>query len=93
MPQPTLTLRAPSLDPSPHQNITDGCIRVPGSAHKSGGHQVLVTPLTEAYGILTRRNPAAGIAALRTALAPELYRREQEKRRAQKLAADTTAAL
>ncbi|OUM44676.1 hypothetical protein [Arthrobacter sedimenti] len=78
-----LTLRAPSLDPSPHQNVTDGCIRVPGSAHKSGGYQILVTPLAEAYGILTRRNPAMALAALRKALAPELYRLEQKKRRTQ----------
>lgn len=78
-----LTLRAPSLDPSPHQNVTDGCIRVPGSVHKSGGHQILVTPLTDAYGILTRRNPATALAALRKALAPELYRLEQKKRRIQ----------
>jgi DNA primase len=35
---------AASLDPSPHQNVTDGCIRVPGSVHKRGGHQTLVTP-------------------------------------------------
>ena len=30
-----LALTAASLDPSPHQNITDGCIRVPGSASTS----------------------------------------------------------
>ncbi|WP_049828671.1 hypothetical protein [Arthrobacter sp. RIT-PI-e] len=76
-----LTVRFASLDPSPHQNITDGCIRVPGSAHKRGGHQVLVTPLTEAYGILTRRNPVTAVAALRKALAPEVYRLEQARRR------------
>ncbi|MHA7146455.1 hypothetical protein ACX80U_17240 [Arthrobacter sp. TmT3-37] len=76
-----LTLRAPSLDPSPHQNIVHGCIRVPGSAHKTGGHQRLITPLTDAYGILTRRNPATALAALRKALAPELYRLEQARRR------------
>jgi hypothetical protein len=84
--------RAPSLDPSPHQNVVHGCIRVPGSAHKSGGHQRLVTPLTDAYGILTRRNPATALAALRKALAPELYRLEQ-KRRADTRAAAATAAV
>ena len=88
-----LTLRAPSLDPSPHQNITDGCIRVPGSAHKTGGHQMLVTPLTEAYGILTRRNPATALAALRKALAPELYRLEQARRRTLPRTPETPSAL
>ncbi|MHA7284268.1 hypothetical protein, partial [Arthrobacter sp. TMS2-4] len=88
-----LGVRAPSLDPSPHQNVTDGCIRVPGSAHKSGGHQTLITPLTQAHGILTRRNPAAALAALRKALAPELYRLEQARRRAQARAAAATTAL
>ncbi len=88
-----LTLCASSLDPSPHQNVTDGCIRVPGSVHKSGGHQMLVTPLTEAYGILTRRNPATALATLRKALAPELYRLQQKKRRTQARAVTATAAL
>ncbi|MUK02554.1 hypothetical protein GM708_11845 [Vibrio cholerae] len=84
--------RAVSLDPSPHQNVVHGCIRVPGSAHKAGGHQRLVTPLTDAYGILTRRNPASAVAGLRKALAPELYRLEQQ-RRAQDRATAATAAV
>ncbi|MBG6226655.1 hypothetical protein IWX63_003254 [Arthrobacter sp. CAN_A2] len=88
-----LGVRAPSLDPSPHQNITDGCIRVPGSAHKSGGHQTLITPLTQAHGILARRNPATAVAALRKALAPELYCLEQTRRRTQTRAAAATAVL
>ena len=88
-----LAFRAASLDANPHQNVTDGCIRVPGSVHKSGGHQTLVTPLTEAYGILTRRNPPAALAALQKSLVPELYRLEQMKRRVQARAAAATAAL
>lgn len=88
-----LALTAASLDPSPHQNVTDGCIRVPGSAHKSGGHQVLITPLSQAYDILRRRNPAAAIAALRTVLAPELVRnRALKARQAKTAAAQRTAA-
>jgi DNA-binding transcriptional regulator YhcF (GntR family) len=88
-----LALTAVSLDPSPHQNVTDGCIRVPGSAHKSGGHQVLITPLSQAYDVLRRRNPAAAIAALRTALAPELARnRALKARQAKTGAAQRTAA-
>lgn len=88
-----LTLRAPSLDPGPHQNVTDGCIRVPGSVHKRGGHQILITPLSEAYDVLTRRNPATGLAALRAELAPELYRVQQAKQRAKTRAQAATTAL
>ncbi|MGO4490486.1 hypothetical protein AB4Y86_00130 [Arthrobacter sp. 2YAF22_2] len=86
-----MTLMAPSLDPSPHQNITDGCIRVPGSAHKSGGHQILTTPLAVAYDILRRRNPASAVAALRLALAPEIRRARELKDRTAKMIATTTA--
>lgn len=81
-----MTLLAPSLDPGPHQNITDGCIRVPGSAHKAGGHQVLITPLATAYDTLRRRNDAEAWNALLRALAPELRRRRDLKARAAKLA-------
>ncbi|QHK22676.1 hypothetical protein GU243_23960 (plasmid) [Pseudarthrobacter psychrotolerans] len=89
-----LALTAASLDPSPHQNITDGCIRVPGSAHKSGGHQTLITPLSQAYDILRRRNPGTAVDALRTALAPELARNRALKVRQAKAVAGqrTTAA-
>ncbi|MFF1831119.1 ArsR/SmtB family transcription factor [Paenarthrobacter sp. NPDC058040] len=82
-----LALMATSLDPSPHQNITDGCIRVPGSVHKSGGHQTLITPLSEAYDILRRRNPARTLVELRAALAPELARKRALKAREAKTAA------
>lgn len=86
-----MTLLAPSLDPSPHQNVTDGCIRVPGSAHKSGGHQILTTPLASAYDILRRRNPASAVTALRLALAPELQRARELKDRTAKMVAAMTA--
>jgi hypothetical protein len=85
-----MALMAPSLDPGPHQNITDGCIRVPGSAHKSGGHQILTTPLSAAYDILRRRNPASAVSALQRTLAPELQRSRELKARTAKLAALTT---
>lgn len=81
-----LGLFATSLDPSPHQNITDGCIRVPGSAHKTGGHQTLITPLSQAYAILRVRNSPHAIAALRAALAPELARNTVIKERQAKAA-------
>lgn len=87
-----MALMAPSLDASPHQNVTDGCIRVPGSAHKSGGHQILTMPLSAAYDILRRRNPAAAVDELRRALAPELRRaRELKNRTAKAAAAGATA--
>ena len=82
-----LALMATSLDPSPHQNITDGCIRVPGTIHKSGGHQTLITPLSQAYDILRRRNPARGLVQLRKALAPELARKRALKAREAKTVA------
>ena len=83
-----LTTRFPSLDPGPHQNITDGCIRPPGSWHKSmTGHQVLDTPLPEAYDIMRLRNPAPAVAALRHALAASIRQVRTRK------AARTTARL
>lgn len=69
-----LATRFPSLDPGPHQNVTDGCIRPPGSWHKSmTGHQVLDTPLAQAYDVMQRRNPATSVAALRSALAASIH--------------------
>ncbi|WP_427136674.1 hypothetical protein [Pseudarthrobacter sp. S9] len=85
-----MALLAPSLDPSPHQNITDGCIRVPGSVHKSGGHQILTTPLTSAYEVLRRRNPAQAVAKLRRTLAPELRRARELKTRTANMAVRAT---
>lgn len=82
-----MSLMASSLDPSPHQNVTDGCIRVPGSAHKSGGHQVLVTPLAEAYDVMRRRNAPGSVAKLQEMLVPELRRQRELKARAAKTAA------
>jgi hypothetical protein len=76
-----LGLLAASLDPSPHQNITDGCIRVPGSRHKAGGHQTLITPLSQAYATLRVRNSPRALETLRTALAPELARIQVLKER------------
>lgn len=74
----------PSLDPSPHQNLTDGCIRVPGSVHKSGGNQTLITPLAQAYDNLRRGNPFSKLAGLRSELAPEILRNQMRKARLNK---------
>jgi hypothetical protein len=89
-----LGLLAVSLDPSPHQNVTDGCIRAPGSRHKTGGHQTLVTPLAKAYATLRVRNSPRAVAALRAALAPELARNKTIRQRQVKAAttARTTGA-
>lgn len=73
-----LARTAPSMDPSPHQNASTGCIRVPGALHKRGGHQQLLAPLASAYDILRRRNTAADLDRLRRALAPELRRGRRE---------------
>ncbi|MCD5342786.1 hypothetical protein LR392_11200 [Arthrobacter sp. AK04] len=81
-----LGLLAASLDPSPHQNVTDGCIRVPGSRHKAGGHQTLITPLSQAYATLRVRNSPRALAALKAALAPELARNKAIKERQAKAA-------
>jgi hypothetical protein len=82
-----MVFMAPSLDPGPHQNPVEGCIRVPGSKHKTGGHQILLTPLSEAYDILRRRNPAAAVDRLRAGLIPELRRLRADKDRRAKNAA------
>ncbi|MGT2464136.1 hypothetical protein [Sinomonas atrocyanea] len=84
-----LARTAPSMDASPHQNPSTGCIRVPGALHKRGGHQQLITPLSSAYDILRRRNTAGDVDRLRRALAPELRRNRQEAA----LQAKTAAAL
>lgn len=68
-----LATRFVSLDPSPHQNITEGCIRPPGAPHKSGrGYQVLDTPLNQAYDIMRLRNSNTALTNLRTALAASI---------------------
>lgn len=88
-----LATRFPSLDPGPHQNVTDGCIRPPGSWHKSmTGHQTLDTPLPEAYDIMRLRNPAPTVAALRRALAASIrqVRTRKDARTTARLAMATT---
>ena len=67
-----LKRRLPSLDASPHQNAAAGCIRPPGSPHKTGGFQVLSMNLNTAYDIARRRNPATVWEALCQDLSEEL---------------------
>lgn len=61
-----------SLDKSPHQNLLHGCMRTPGSRHKSGGYQQLAMSLAMAYDIVRRPNPAEVWAAMRADLAAEI---------------------
>ena len=62
----------PTLDPGPHRSLKTGCIRVPGSAHKAGGHQQLTMPLAAAYDVLRRPNSPDTLTAMRASLATEI---------------------
>lgn len=73
----SLRRRLPSLDASPHQNAAAGCIRTPGSPHKTGGFQVLNMNLNTAYDVARRRNPASVWEALCKDLAEELAEVQQ----------------
>ena len=75
------------MTPDHTRTLVEGCIRVPGSRHKSGGHQTLPLPSPTAYDILRRRNPAATVDRLRAALAPELRRQRELKTHRAKAAA------
>lgn len=44
-----LAARTPTMDPMPMLGIDSGCIRPPGSRHRTGGHQLLIDPLTDAW--------------------------------------------
>lgn len=64
--------RLPSLDRTPHQNLLHGCMRVPGSRHKSGGHQQLAMSLSMAYDVARRPNASTVWAAMRRDLRDEI---------------------
>lgn len=59
-----LETRLPSLDKTPMTNATTGCITVPGSACREGGHRVLNGPLTAAVDAFTTRSEPALIPRL-----------------------------
>ena len=67
-----LSVRLKTLDPTPHQNIRHGCIRVPGSVHKSGGYQELEMSPTMAMSIFNAPASDAVIQRMRKDLAPEI---------------------
>lgn len=60
-----LARRWATLDPSPLLNIEHGCIRPPGSPHRSGGYQRLTTALDTATRALTSRPPSHAWTQLR----------------------------
>ncbi len=60
----------PSLDVLPAVNLRAGCLRPPGSRHRSGGWQELITPLPQAARIAEQGNPPAVWQALQELLTP-----------------------
>lgn len=56
----------PTLDAGPMVNVSEGCIRPPGAAHRSGGYQRLITPLNKAAEATVRRTSSAAWLALLT---------------------------
>lgn len=75
--------RWPTLDPSPHQSIQRGCITVPGSAHRLGGHRELtISERSLREYAASLRTPARAIRRLRLSLRDEILA-VQAKRAAQ----------
>lgn len=67
-----LAQRHKSIDPTPHQNIRHGCIRVPGSTHKTGGHQKLEMSPQMAASIFARPAGSVQVQKLLEDLSPEI---------------------
>ncbi|WP_309233457.1 MarR family transcriptional regulator [Pseudarthrobacter sp. AB1] len=67
-----LGTRYQSLDKTPHQNLLHGCMRVPGSPHKRGGHQELAMSLNIAYDVARRPNTPGVWTAMNAELAGEI---------------------
>ena len=60
-----LAVRLPTLDISAMSNPSEGCIRPPGSRHRNGGYQQLLTAYERALAVFADRNDLAAWAALR----------------------------
>ena len=60
-----LAVRLPTLDISAMSNPSEGCIRPPGSRHRNGGYQQLLTAYERARAVFADRNDLAAWAALR----------------------------
>lgn len=67
-----LARRFPSLDPSPMLGRRHGIIRPPGSRHRTGGYQLLTSPLGHARRCAAEPNGPAAWNRLLTALADDL---------------------
>lgn len=62
-----------TLDPSPHQSITSGCITAPGSPHKLGGHRELaISERSLRERVAGLRTPARALRQLRLTFRDEL---------------------
>ena len=71
-----------TLDPSPHQSIARGCITVPGSVHKLGGHrQLAISERSLRERVDGLRTPARAVRRLRLTFRDEI-RLVQAKRAA-----------
>ena len=71
-----------TLDPSPHQSIARGCITVPGSVHKLGGHrQLTISERSLRERVDGLRTPARALRQIRLTLRDEI-RLVQAKRAA-----------
>lgn len=63
-----LEARLPSLDKTPMTNPKTGCITVPGSPCRQGGHRSLDGPLSAAVDVFTRRSDPALLPRLQMLL-------------------------
>lgn len=62
-----------TLDPSPHHSIASGCITVPGSAHKHGGHRELtISERSLRERVAGLRTPARALRRLRLTFRDEI---------------------
>lgn len=74
-----IAARHNTLDPGPHRSVASGCIRVPGSAHKTGSHQKLTMPVEAALSILETPNRTSDLQRLEEAYASELGARSRHE--------------
>lgn len=63
-----LESRLPTLDKTPMTNPKTGCITIPGSPCRQGGHRQLDGPITAAHDALTRRSDPALLPRLNVLL-------------------------
>lgn len=82
----------PTLDPSPHRSVRSGCIRVPGSRHRTGGHQQLCTPFDHAVAIARHRAGTDAVTRLWEDLADERATLRESRARDAQPAPETDVA-